>query len=429
MIREHINKLKNDPGVQRYTKNVSWMFFARMFTLGVSFLTTLYVARKLGPTNFGELDYALAIIGIFGIISAWGIEGVLNRELIKTPEQHNKLIGTASILRFILGITATSLVVIFSIFSKIEPLSKILLIILSFTYTVGTFTILQQDFFARAQSKYPSIITIIVVLITNIAKVFILFTHKGVIYLAASMVIESLLYTSLYFFTYVYILKGKPFNWEFSPTIAKTFLKTGTAIAFLSVFAMIYSRIDQIMIRHMLDAKSVGLYSAGVRLVDLWGFIPMIIGSGLYPAVLNARKISESLYIGRLRKLFILYAIPSICIAIFLSIFSKPLMLLIFGKEFIDGFHSLQIYAWSIPGTFVGFFVMNILFTDDHRKILVLTSVFPAVVNVLLNLAWIPIYGINGAALATAISYSLIPIVPLLFKQTRSVLYEIYKPK
>lgn len=428
MIREYINKFRNHQGAHRYTKNVSWMFFARIFTLGVSFITTLYIARSLGPTNFGELDYALAIIGMFGIISAWGIEGVLNRELIKTPEQHNGLIGTAILMRFILGVIATILVIIFATFSNADQLSKTILIILSFTYTLSTLTLLQQEFLARADSKYPSIITAVVTLIINFAKVIILFSNKGIIYLAAVVVFESILYTSLYFLAYRYILKGNPSSWKFSPNIARTFLKTGSAVALLGAFAMIYSRIDQIMIRHMLDVTSVGLYSAGVRLVDLWGFIPTIIASALYPAVLNARKISEQLYVSRLRKLFVLYALPAIGISIMLSLAAKPLMLLIFGKEFVEGFHALQIYAWSIPGTFIGLFVMNILFTDDHRKILVFTAAFPALVNILLNLVWIPEYGIIGAAWATTISYSLIPIIPLFFKQTRAVLYAFYKP-
>lgn len=429
MIREYIYKIKNHSGVHRYAKNASWMLFARIFTLGVSFITTLYVARSLGPTNFGELDYALAIIGMFGIIAGWGIEGVLNRELIKHPERQNELVGTATTLRLALGIVATALVVIFVVFSKIDTISKILLVLLSTTYTISTLTILQQTFLARAESKYPSIISIIITLFANAAKIIVIFTGNGIIYLAASMVLESILSALLYFFAYKYTLGGKLSNWKFSFPTARVLLKTGSAVAFLSIFAMIYSRIDQIMIRHILDATSVGVYSAGVRLVDLWSFIPAIIGTALYPAVLNARKISEELYSRRLRKLFILYFIPSVLISIVLSLGASPLMLLIFGNEFIAGAPALQIYAWSIPGTFVGYFVMNILFTDDYRKILVFTSAFPAIINILLNLVWIPKYGIVGAAWATTISYSLIPFIPLFFKQTREALYLIYKAR
>lgn len=429
MIRKYINKFKEHAGAQRYTKNASWMFFSRMFTLLVSFLTMLYISRVLGPTNFGELDYALAVIGVFGIIGSWGIEGVLNRELIKYPEKHNEIIGTASTLRLILGAVATIIVIIFVVFSNIDQISKILLIILSFTYTISTFSILQQTFLAKAESKYPSIITAIITLVTNIAKVIIIFTGKGIIYLAVIMVVESLLSALLYFLAYTLKLNGKPSEWTFSSTFARLFIKTGGAVAFLGMFAMIYSRIDQIMIRNMLDATAVGLYSAGVRLVDLWGFIPMIIGSALYPAVLNARKNSEYLYLKRLQKLFLLYSLPAIIIAIAVSVCAKPLILFIYGDKFIDGFQALQIYIWSLPGTFIGFFVMNILFTDDHRKVLVLTTAFPAIVNILLNLLWIPIYGIIGAAWATTISYSLIPVIPLLFKQTRAILYTVFKPQ
>lgn len=423
----HIKEKWGESGFQKYFQNTAWMFFARIFTLGVSFLTTLYVARILGPKNFGELDYALAITGIVGIFGSWGIDGVLNRELIKHPEQHNTLVGTASVLRLILGLSATAIVIIFALVSNIDPISKILITLLSLTFTLNTLTILQQTFLARAESKYPSIISAVVTLITNTIKVTLIMSGKGVIYLAMTLVLESVLSGIFYFIAYTHSQQNKLSEWKFSHTVASLLLKTGTAVAFLSILSMIYSRIDQIMIRNMIDATAVGLYGAGVRLVDVWGFIPTILGASLYPAVLNARKVSEDLYHKRLRKLFLLYSIPAILIAIFVSLGAKPLMLLIYGNEFVAGFHALQIYIWSLPGTFIGFYIMNILFTDDHRKILVFTTALPALINVLLNFAWIPQNGIIGAAWATTISYSLIPFVPLLFKSTRTTLYRINK--
>lgn len=427
LSRAYIREKWGEAGFQKYFQNAAWMFFTRMFTLGVSFLTTLYVARTLGPTNFGELDYALAVVGIFGIVGGLGIEGVLNRELVKYPEQHNTLVGTATALRLMLGMTATTLVIVFALISHIDPISKILLILLSLTYTLSTLTILQQTFLARAESKYPSLIAAAVALTMSAIKIAILLTGKGIIYLASSLLVESVLSGTLYFIAYNRSRQGRLSEWRFSPAIARIMLKTGSAVAFLSMFAIIYSRIDQIMIRNMIDATAVGLYGAGVRLVDVWGFIPMIIGASLYPAVLNARKISENLYYKRLRKLFLLYSLPAIGIAVVVSLGAKHLMLLIYGSEFVTGYQSLQIYVWSLPGTFVGFYIMNILFTDDFRKILIFTSAVPALVNVLLNLAWIPQSGIIGAAWATAISYSLIPFMPLLFKDVRTILYGIYK--
>lgn len=413
------------PGFQKYFRNISWMFWTRMITMGVSFLATLYIARRLGPTNFGELDYAVAVVSMFSWIGVWGVETVLNRELVKYPEERNRIMGTGVILRFAFGAIATIITVVFALFSPIETVSQILILILSFTNIIAAPSILQTDFTARAESKYPSLITMCVSIIINFAKIIILLLGKGVIYLAIIMLFEQILYAVSYITIYKLKARGVFAQWEFSKTSAKVIIKSGTAIAFLALFSMIYARIDQIMIRNILDAQQVGLYSAGVRLVEVWNFLPAIIGGALYPAILNARKISEKLYHARLRKLFIFYLIPSICIAFFLSIFSHLLILLIFGSKFIGGYHALQVYAWSIIGTFIGYYIMIVLFNDDHRRILVLTTVLPAIVNVVLNIYWIPIFGITGAAYATLISYSLVPIIPLLFKRSREMFYEI----
>jgi O-antigen/teichoic acid export membrane protein len=233
MIREHVNKLRNDAGVRRYTKNISWMFFARMFTLGISFITTLYVARTLGPTNFGELDYALAVIGLFSPLATFGIINVLNRELIKHPDKKNELTGTAFILNSGFSLLALLCVVTFALLSPINSVSRFLIIILSTTYLFGVFQILQQDFYARAESKIPSIITVLVWTIISISKVCVLVLGKGIIWLALITVLEQVLYAIAIFFAYHYYTENSIVKWKFSSFYFTNF-KTGGAIVLVT---------------------------------------------------------------------------------------------------------------------------------------------------------------------------------------------------
>jgi drug/metabolite transporter (DMT)-like permease len=57
-----------NPGVRKHSKNISWMFFARIGSMVISFLATAYTARNLGPTNYGELSYAISFTALFGFI-------------------------------------------------------------------------------------------------------------------------------------------------------------------------------------------------------------------------------------------------------------------------------------------------------------------------------------------------------------------------
>lgn len=413
-------------GFQKYSKNLGWLFTSRVFTMVVSLIATLFIARRLGPTNFGELDYALAIVSLFGWIGGWGIDTILNRELIKQPENKNVLMGTALVLRLFFCSLATLLIIIFSVVYSVDSVSKTLILLLAFTNILSVPQILQYDFLARADSKYPSLITMTVTLVTSLLKIGMIVNGYGLIYIVAVMLFEQVMYAGLYITIYRIKAQGNFFSWRFSSNIARLMIKTGSAIAFLSFFSILYSRIDQVMIRHFLDAEQLGLYSAGVRLVDLWGFIPTIILGGLYPAVLNARKISEIKYVNRLRKTLVLLLIPAVIASTFLFIFAPFLLKTIFGNAFVGGAEALQIYGLTLPVTFLSFFVMQVLYTDDHRKMLIVITAIPACINILLNLLLIPKYGIEGAAWSTLISYSFIIVLPFVFSQTRTKFINIF---
>ncbi len=427
-MNEYLNTIKQKfkgRGVQKYIKNISWLFISRFFTMAVSLITTLYIARILGPTNFGELDYAIATVGLFAWVSVWGIDTVLNRELIKNPDSVNVLTGTATILRLLFGTLATILTIAFAYFFPIESVSKTLILILAFSSILSVPQILQYEFLAKAESKYPSLVTMFVTIVVNLMKIWFISSGEGLIYIAATMMLEQILYGIIYISLYQKKAPGNFKEWRFSKEVALIIIKTGTAVAILSLFSMIYAKIDQVMIRHLLDAEQLGLYSSGVRLVDIWGFIPTIILGGLYPAILNGRKESEGKYYDRLRKTLALLLVPGIIATIIIFFFSSQLLSIIFGPEFSDGATALKIYGLTLPATFTGFFVMQILYTDDYRKILILSTALPALVNVILNLFFIPNYGIVGAAWATVTSCLLVPIIPLLFKNTRQILVSV----
>jgi hypothetical protein len=50
-------------GFQKYFQNTGWMFLGKIASLAISFIATAYIARNLGPTNYGELSYAISFVG------------------------------------------------------------------------------------------------------------------------------------------------------------------------------------------------------------------------------------------------------------------------------------------------------------------------------------------------------------------------------
>lgn len=394
--------------------------------MGISFLATLYIARNLGPTNFGQLSYAVSFVGLFGFISSLGIGGILYRDLIKYPEKKQTLFGTAFVLNLLAGIITTIICITIAYFLSEDDVSKILIFILSGTFILNAFQLPVFDFQARADSKYPSIISLSVVLILNILKIAVIASGKGVIYLALILLLESLLYATFYTFIYETKTKDTMFSWKFDSLYARSLLKDCLPLITLSAFSMIYARIDQIFIKNMIDATAVGLYDSAVKLSEVWSFIPVIMVTSLYPAIVNSKKTSEEIYASRLGKLALLFLVIAIGIAIPVTIFAPFIIKLLYGIKFIGAIPVLKIYVWANIGLFLGTLINQYLITENYRKILSFIAFIPMACNVALNLLWIPVYGIEGAAYATLISYSLTPLSLLLFKQTRNQVRQIW---
>lgn len=406
-------------GFRRYLTNAGWLLAARVLTLATSFLATLYIARGLGPENFGQLSYALSFVALFGVLASLGIDGILYRDLIRFPERRESILGTALSIRLFSGMIVMILAASLG-FHLTDDVSALLICVLSGTLLLSSFQLLQFEFQARALSKYPSIIAITVAIVLSLLKVVVVASGEGIIYLALLLLLEPILYGVAYLVAYHRYSQASVRRWRFDSTYARTLLIDSMPLIAFSAFSVIYARIDQVFIKHLLDARSVGIYDAAVRIAELWIFIPGLITTALFPALVNAKSVSEETYNKRLARLVLVLLSVAFVIAASVSLLAPLLMYILYGEMFAEGIPVLRIYVWALVGTSFGVLITQYLVTENLRRILTFIAFVPMAVNVGLNILWIPSYGIVGAAYATLISYSLTPLALLLFQETRS---------
>ena len=176
-----------------------------------------------------------------------------------------------------------------------------------------------------------------------------------------------------------------------------------------------------------MGAASVGLYSSAASVSEVWYFIPNIIMTAVFPAIINAKKISEKLYYERIKKLFWVLILISILTALPTTLLSKSIITFIFGIGFAGAFNVLQIYVWSNIGAALNLLAQQLLITENFTKIITVITFLGMATNVLLNIFLIPRYGMSGAAFASMISY-IIPFCSLiLFKQSRKIILNLFK--
>ena len=421
ILKDKFKKLKLSSGFKRYFLNTGWLLFNNVFGMVIALFVGIYVARYLGPANFGLLSYAGSFVGLFSALVTLGLDNIVVRELVKDEKKRDELLGTTFILKIIGSILVLIIIVIAVRFTNNDSFTNLLIFIIAIGTIFQSFNVIQFYFQAKVLSKYTVYAQIFATILCSVIKLLLIHLNMGLIYFAMVTLIQSII-LALGFVAMYIKQKLNLFNWRPKFDLARFLLKDSWPLILSGIAISIYMKIDQVMIKNMLDAKAVGNYAVAVRLSEVWYFIPMIITNSLFPAIINAKKISEKLYYERLQKLYDLMVWLSIGIALPIMLFSHNIINLLFGIQYQEAAGILKIYVWAGVSVFLGVASSQYLLAENYTKISFLSTFIGAIINVILNIILIPRYGTNGAAIATVISYFgsvfLIVLIPKTYKNS-----------
>jgi PST family polysaccharide transporter len=188
---------------------------------------------------------------------------------------------------------------------------------------------------------------------------------------------------------------------------AKTLLKDSWPLLLSGIAITVYMKIDQIMLGQMIGDEAVGIYSAAVRISEVWYFISVAIVASVFPTIIEAKKRSDVLYYALLQKLYDLMAVVSVLVALAMTLSSGSLITMLFGTKFSAAGAVLAIHIWAGVFVFLGVASGNWFIAENLQKLAFQRTVYGAVANILLNLLLIPKFGVNGAAVALVISQAI----------------------
>ncbi len=379
------------------------MFAEKILRLIAGLLVGIWVARYLGPEQFGVFSYVVAFVAIFGGIAKLGLDGIVVRELVREPSKRNIYLGTSFWLKFVGALITLGVVVFATFFTSNDHTTNFYIFIIASGIVFQSFEVIDFYFQSRVLSKFVSLCRMSQLLISSLLKIYFVLTGAGLFwFVVVSLVDQATLAVSLYI-AYRYQKLGS-FYRHFDLLTAKKLLTDSWPLIFSGLAIMIYVRIDQIMIKEMLGEREVGLYSAAVRLSEVWYFIPVVITSSLFPAIVSAKKVSEGLYRQRLQRLCTLMTWLAIAVALPVTFLADSVIVLLYGHQYREAGGVLAIHIWGAVFVFLGV-ASGVFFTAENwtKKSLCRTG-SGAVSNVLFNLALIPRYGISGGAAATVLS-------------------------
>jgi O-antigen/teichoic acid export membrane protein len=402
-----------------YIYNIQWVAIWKILTTAFSLITTMVVARLLGPEQFGVLSYVTSITGLFGVFGSLGLGYIIYAEIVQRKEERTEILGSGIFLTMMTGLVAFFLMLLYVTFMEESFYIKSLIILLSFSFFTAPLSYLHVDFLKDKEARFVAITQIITNIVSGLCKILSVLIFGSLYLFILTVVLENMLAGSLYLYQIKHIKKR---SIRFLPSKERMYGYFVSAIPLtaLSAFNEIYYRIDQILLKHMVNVTTVGLYATAVRLTEIWYVVPNILIAALFPALASASVGTKTReYTKRFRIFLGIIIATSLIITSVIIIIGKYCIEIIYGKTFLPASEILSIYIFSLPGSFVSALIMQDMFLMKKTWHMVIFSSCTAVVNILGCLLFIPSYGALGAAYATVISYNITPAIYYLLRYFR----------
>lgn len=396
-------RLEGHTNLLKVLGNVGWLSGEKVLNLFVGLFVGVWVARYLGPEQFGLLSYLTAFVMLFNPLAELGLGDIVVRNLAEDSSHRDSILGTAFLLLFLSGILAMVLCIGVALFLP-DTQNLWLLLILSSALVLQSFNTIDFWFRSQVLAKPVAFMRSICIILVAAMNIGIIITHAP---LSAFVWIRSLnlMLVAIGLYVVYQNIEKTIAKWHFDLNQARILLRDSWPFILSGFAGVIYLRIDQVMLTNMVGEQENGMYATAVRLVELWYFIPMAIYASVLPTIIEARKVSEVVFYARLQKLYNAMSFLSYMIAIPMTLLAPWVITILFGKDYNGAVPIVIIMVWSLLFTNLGVARSAFLVSENLIKTHTFTVVLGAITNVFLNIWLLPRYGGVGAAIASLVAY------------------------
>lgn len=414
-------------GFKRILSNTGYLFGERIFNMGLTLVVGIYVARYLGPEDYGLWQYAFSLVSLFTAIAGLGAANIVIRDLVQSPEREKEILGTTFTLMLSAGVVTAITVVAIGFWLNNESITRWLIVLTSVVLILQAFHVFDYWFQSRVLSKFSVYARTGALVVVSIFKVIFILFSLSVIYFALTAIIAGLVTGFIWVYSYNKH-EMKTSKWTFDAEYARGLLKDAWPLILSGISVAVYMKIDQVMLKNMMDSNAVGNYAVAVKISELWYFIPMAITSSVFPSIIQSKKESLEKYYSRLQYLYDIMAGMALVIAIPMTFLSSYIIIFLFGAEFESAGGVLAVHIWAGLFVFLGVARSRWIINENYQWYGMVFTLAGAAANILLNIWLIPLMGIMGASWATVISYFVSAwLMAILFKQTRISFYMLGK--
>ncbi|WP_404408595.1 flippase [Pseudidiomarina marina] len=415
--------------LKKYLANTSWMFSDKVLSLALNFVVSIIIARYLGAEDYGTLAYVLSLTTIFTVAGHMGLSGLVVREIVNSKSEHDVILGTSYAIKMAGMLLGFIGLLAYAVLTELNNVTVFwMLIFASLPMLIQPITVLDFWFQSQVQARFTAISNTSGLVAASLFKLLLVFSGASVLFFALGNLIQSFVVMTLLIFFYKRSSSLSISEWRFDKNKAISLVKQSWLIFAGAIFAVIYMKIDQVMLKFFEGSTSVGIYAVAAQISEAWYFIPTIIAASIFPKLIQLRESTPNEFYRRLQQLFDILFIIGLVIAVITTFVAPFVINFLYGIEYLESANILVVHIWA--GIFVALraaFSKWILI-ENALVFSLVTQGAGALLNVVLNWILIPHFGAMGAAVSTLISYSVASFFALtLSSHTRPIFWMMFK--
>ena len=384
----------------RALRNTVIVLTAKVAARLIALFTVLYMVRWLGPPRYGSFSVLVNLTAIASVMLDLGFNVLFVREGARDHKAIQRYLRNVMSLRLLMSAAAfvilAALVIPIGLGDLLLP-GFVLMVLTSYA------SLLRNGLYAVQQLGYEAIAVVLESAILLGLVVYGVQTRQGVAYFIWAYAIQYA-FSCVYFAAILAWKRIATIGWSFEPTLLREWFWKGLPFALTFVLTIIYFRIDQPLIDVFRGLEEAGLYGAAYKPIESLLFVPITFLSIVFPvlSVYHRDRPSELLdAVNRFYKGLLLMGWP---VSIGIFVLAKPLTPLLLGHQYLGSEPALRVLALALGIAFVNNAFIGALNASDRQSSFSWAAGWSVVVNVVLNLALIPLYGYQGASWATVLT-------------------------
>lgn len=386
----------------RTLKNAAWIIGCKIVQALLGLVVTMLSARYLGPSGYGLISYAASIVAFFVPIMQLGLNSTLVQEIVNRPDDEGETLGTALTMCLVSGLACIVGIASFTaLANRGEPETIAVCVLYSILLIFQSMEMIQYWFQAKLLSKYTSIAMLVSYAVVSAYKIVLLITGSSIYWFAIAQALDFGIIAVALLIIYKRIGTQKL---RFSYNRAKELFSKSKHYILSGLMVTVFAQTDRIMLKMMMDEEAVGYYSAAVTCASMTAFVFVAIIDSARPSILEGKKETQAVFEYRMKALYAIIIMLALLQSAGITLLSDFVVWVLYGAEYGLTVNALRIIVWYTTFSYLGAVRDIWILAEGKQRYLWMINLSGAGANVILNFVLIPIWGINGAAVASLVT-------------------------